>query len=123
MSTTPTPDDFPVAPDGLSPEEHQEWARVCSEMATAGSLSRADRAILTIYVSLWKAQREASEGVAKHGAVIKYSNGMVGPSPFFKVQKETAQQLRGLLNDLGLTPASRGFGASTGDGGDSELPI
>ena len=46
--------------------------------------------------------------VAAHGSVIKWPNGVPGPSPFYKVAKDAAGQLRGLLNDLGLTPAARG---------------
>ena len=39
--------------------------------------------------------------------MILYNDGKTpGANPFYKVMVEAGKQLRGLLNDLGLTPAS-----------------
>jgi P27 family predicted phage terminase small subunit len=69
--------------------------------------------VLTLYVETWAANRQAASHVVKHGSVIRLSNGVVCASPFYKVMKETGIQLRGLLNDLGMTPASRTTDEST----------
>jgi P27 family predicted phage terminase small subunit len=91
-----------------------EWHRVCDELDAAGKLDKADRAVLTVYCTTWQEHHKASKAVAEYGSVIKYSNGMVGQSPYYKVMRETATLLRGYLADLGLTPATRHKGASAG---------
>jgi P27 family predicted phage terminase small subunit len=111
----------PAPPEDLDGEGLLEWQRVCDELHAAGRLDKTDRAVLTLYAETWQTWRANMRGVNQHGAVIKYSNGMVGPSPFFKVAKETAAQLRGLLNDMGLTPASRGKAGNSDDAGDLEI--
>lgn len=97
----------PASPEDLDAEALLEWQRIIEELETAGQLQATDRAIITLYVETWQTWRAATRGVVRHGAVIRYPNKATGPSPFYKVAKETAAQLRGLLRDLGLTPASR----------------
>lgn len=97
----------PAPPEELDGEPLLEWHRVCGELEAAGRLEKTDRAILVLYVETWAAWRAVSTGVTKFGAVIKFPNGVTGASPFAKLQKEYGTQLRGLLNDLGLTPAAR----------------
>jgi P27 family predicted phage terminase small subunit len=103
----------PAPPEHLADEALLEWHRIVDELDSAGRIDKTDRALLSIYVETWAVHYEASRRVAEHGAVIKYSNGVVGQSPFYKTQRETAAQLRGLLNDMGLTPTARGKAPST----------
>lgn len=109
----------PKPPEEMEGEALLEWERVCDELDTAGRLETADRAILTVYCETWAQNRAAVIAVTKHGPVIRYPNKTVGPSPFYKVAKETAVILRGLLSDMGLTPASRKAGET--DPGELEL--
>lgn len=97
----------PRPPTDLDPEARQEWRRVCGELKDAGRLDRADRAILVLYVKTWSIHHKAMQHVFKHGAIVKWPNGITGPSPYYKAGLETGKQLRGLLNDMGLTHASR----------------
>src|SRR4051812_43062520 len=97
----------PKPPVHLDNEALLEWQRACDELAAAGQLEAADRAVLTLYAETWAVYRDAMRHVLEHGAVIKWPNGTAGPSPFYKVSRECANQLRGLLADLGLTPRSR----------------
>jgi P27 family predicted phage terminase small subunit len=110
----------------LNGEALAEWNRVCDELAVLGRLDKADRAILTLYVQVWATNQAAQRDVFQWGSTVKYSNGNVGQAPFYKVAKETAAQLRGLLADLGLTPAIRakakGAGGGTADD-PGELPL
>ena len=106
----------PRPPEDLDGEALLEWERVVTELEAVGKLDKADRAVLTLYAQTWATWNAAMQAVVKHGSVIKYPNRMVGPSPFYKVAKETAAQLRGLLTDLGLTPAARGT-----SGGDDSI--
>lgn len=112
----------PDPPEHLGGEGLLEWCRVCGELEALGTLATADRAILTLYVETWAVWRSASNHVATFGPIVKGSNQVAGRSPFYTVKKETAAQLRGLLADLGLTPAARGKGATTpAEAGDLEI--
>lgn len=111
----------PIAPEELDGEALLEWQRVCDELDAIGRLDKTDRAVLMLYAETWQAWRAAAKAVAKGGSVIRYPNKTVGPSPFYKVMKELASQLRGLLNDLGLTPMSREQGGADDDDGDLEI--
>jgi P27 family predicted phage terminase small subunit len=102
-------------PAELTGEARLEWDRIVEELAAAGRLDRTDRAIVSTYCLAWAAHQAAALQVARHGSVIKWPNGLPGPSPFYKVQKETATLLRGLLADLGLTPAARGLDRKKND--------
>src|SRR5689334_9981539 len=90
----------PKPPDDLDGEALLEWQRICAELQAAGRLDKIDRAIITLYAETWAVNRAATIAVNKHGAVIKYPNGIPAASPFYKVQRESAAQLRGLLTDL-----------------------
>jgi P27 family predicted phage terminase small subunit len=110
----------PQPPETLDGEGLLEWHRIVDELDDAGRLDKADRALLTLYAQTWEQYQAAIRGVAKYGAVIKYTSN-VGPSPHYKVAKELAAQLRGLLNDLGLTPASRKLDAAAQDQGELQF--
>ncbi|MDB5297868.1 MAG: hypothetical protein JWO31_3851 [Phycisphaerales bacterium] len=106
----------PAPPEDLDGEARLEWERVCDELAAAGRLDRADRAALTLYVRTWAVWKLAAKHVETFGAVLPMHNNVVGRSPFYAVMRETAAQLRNLLADLMLTPASR----PAGDGPDDD---
>ena len=97
----------PTPPENLDGEALLEWNRVCDELAELGALQKADRAALVLYVTTWAIHHEMMRHVEKHGAVVKWPNGVVGGSPYYKTSRECVAQLRGLLTDLGLTPLSR----------------
>jgi P27 family predicted phage terminase small subunit len=120
MNTT-TKSKRPKPPEHLENEALLEWERIVGELEAAGKLDTTDRAILTVYAETWAAFQAAAKHVAEHGAVIRHQNQLPMRNPFFTVQKETGAQLRALLNDLGLTPASRK--AANAEGDDSELDL
>jgi len=97
----------PIPPPEIQGPALAEWTRVCDELDAAGRLDRADRAVLIVYVQTWAVYQWATERVTAFGPVINHHNGVAGPSPFYKVSRETALQLQKLLADLGLTPAAR----------------
>jgi P27 family predicted phage terminase small subunit len=97
----------PVPPDDLDGEALLEWQRVTAELAQCNLLDQSDRAVMTLYCRTWATWREADKLVAKYGSVIKYTNGVPGPAPFFKTAMESAKHLRALLADMGMTPSSR----------------
>jgi len=94
-------------PEELEGEALLEWGRICDDLSAIGQLEKTDRALLVVYCETWSVHRAATAGVVKEGPVIRYANDMVGPNPFYKIQKETAALLRGFLRDMGLTRESR----------------
>lgn len=115
MANPTTKAERPNPPEELDGEALLEWHRICDELEAVGRLDKTDRAVLTLYAETWQTWRSAAKAVAKSGSVIRYPNNVVGPSPFYKVMRETGQQLRGLLADMGLTPTTRGAAAGDND--------
>jgi P27 family predicted phage terminase small subunit len=111
----------PAPPEEIEDEARLEWDRVCDELDSAGRLATTDRAILHVYVELWALHRRAVRQVTVHGFTTTYSNDNVGLSPAYNAMKDSARQLRTLLNDLGLTPAKRGKGPN--QEADDDLPL
>jgi P27 family predicted phage terminase small subunit len=97
----------PAPPPEIQGEAILEWDRVCNELAAAGRLDKADRAILVLYCQTWDIYQQATRGVNAHGAVVKFGNGVPGRSPFYVVARESGNQLQKLLNDMGMTHAAR----------------
>ena len=97
-------------PANVTGPAREEWERIVAVAeATGRKLIAADRTLLVQYIRAWTVNEQAFDHVRKHGPVIKWPNGLPGPSPQYKVWTESARQLRGLLADLGFTPAAREF--------------
>jgi P27 family predicted phage terminase small subunit len=109
-------------PQDLTAAELAEWIRITAAVeATGHALRPADRSILVIYVRTWHVFATCCQHVREFGPVIKWPNGMPGPSPQYKTMRETATLLRGLLADLGATPASRNFDQAMKDAASTAL--
>jgi len=105
----------PQPPQALAGESLDEWHRICGELDKLGFLNLADRAMITIYCQVWQANQEAARHVAQYGAIVRFNNGVIGQSPQFKTQQETARLLIGLLGKLGMSPAARDFDQGKSD--------
>ena len=100
----------PEPPPDIEGEALAEWNRICSDLEAAGRrLLPADRSILATYVRTWSVSQDCYRNVRKDGPVMTHLNGTRGPTPEYKTFRETVSMLRGLLADLGATPASRNF--------------
>lgn len=97
----------PEPPPEIEGEAMLEWERICIELDAAGCLEKTDRAILVLYVEAYDVYQRSMRHVRKFGPVVKWPNGIAGPSPHYKAARETSIQLQKLLADLGLTPAAR----------------
>jgi P27 family predicted phage terminase small subunit len=97
----------PKPPDDMGEAALLAFHELCDELESMGRLEHTDRAIIATTADTWAAFRAAAAGVTAHGPIIKSSNGVVGESPFAKAQMKYGALLRGLLADLGLTPATR----------------
>lgn len=84
-----------------------EWHRVADELDAGGRLDPSDRALLTLYARTWQAWNAAAKVVAIDGPVVLLPNNWPGQSAESKVMSDLGKQLGKLLDQLGLTPATR----------------
>lgn len=97
----------PRCPRHLSAEARREWSRVTPLLATLGLLTRIDRAALAMYCEAWGRWVEAEDALKKYGVMVKSPNGFPMQSPYLAVANMAMQQMRGLLTEFGMSPASR----------------
>ena len=98
---------LPEPPDHLSEEAKSEWERVGQLLTGLGMVSDLDRAGLAAYCQAWGRWVEAEESLRKCGLVVKSPNGYLMQSPFLAIANKAMEQMKALLIEFGMTPASR----------------
>jgi P27 family predicted phage terminase small subunit len=110
---------IPKAPKGISKAAKKEWKRIGKLLADVGVISETDQAALAMYCETYSAFLDLSrkldkEGIIieekkldKDGAVIKGSVGIPRVNPLLLVRDRLSNQLRQIMSELGITPASR----------------
>jgi len=97
----------PECPPQLQGEARQEWERVADELEPLGLLAKVDRAALALYCDAWGRWVEATEALRQYGLVIKSPSGYPMQSPYLAIASKAADQMRLLLGEFGMSPASR----------------
>ncbi len=101
--TTPGVADAPTPPDWLLGVARREWDRVLPLLCEGGVVQRVDLAILAAYCSTWAlwvacaSKLRAEDVVGDDGKL----------NPLARYTESLLKQLRGLLDQLGFTPAAR----------------
>ena len=98
---------IPPCPRHLSKKAKAEWRRVSRELYDLGLLSNVDRAALAAYCTAWARWVEAEEIVQQKGMVIKTTNGNFIQNPFLSIANRAMDDMRRLMVEFGMTPASR----------------
>ena len=93
----------------LSPRAGDHWDHVVADLDAAGVLGSVDQDALKLYCETWVQWDEANEGVRRHGVIIRSPKDKKTPilSPYFTASLKTADMLRRLLTEFGMTPVSR----------------
>lgn len=106
----PTPPAFkripPNPPSWMSKEAKAEWKRVVPELARLELLKPVDRAALTVYCETWATWVDAIREVRRTGMSITTETGATKRNPAISAAIESANQLRGMAQEFGLTPSS-----------------
>jgi P27 family predicted phage terminase small subunit len=97
--------EFPARPEWLTGLAAGEWDRVAAILAPTGTVQDLDTVALAAYCQTYQRWREAEAAITTHGAVY-HETGK--PNPAVRQSDALLKQLRGLLAELGFTPASRG---------------
>jgi P27 family predicted phage terminase small subunit len=104
----PQPTGIPQCPTYLNEVAKREWHRIAPELISLGLLTKVDRAALAAYCVSYSRWVAAEQSVDKYGAVIKVK-GSDTPlrNPHINVANLALDQMRKLLVEFGMTPASR----------------
>ncbi len=94
-------------PDHLGPVAVKEWKRMCELLQSSRILTSADRSALAAYCVAWGRWVEAEENIKKTGILVKSPNGFPMQNPWLPVSNKAFDHMRQLLQEFGLTPASR----------------
>lgn len=96
-------------PDELGHTAREHWYSVLSVLSEANILGEMDRDGLVLYCETWARWKEANANLEKYGMIIRSPKDNKTPviSPYFNASLKTGDQLRRLLAEYGMTPASR----------------
>ena len=97
---------LPKPPAEVGPIGRKEWRRVGRHLLQLGIVSELDMVALALYAKTWERWIEAERQLTKFGTVIIKDNFPV-QSPYLRIATEAMVQLKNLLIEFGMTPASR----------------
>jgi len=98
------------APAKLTGEERREFARLAAALRERGTLGLADVEILVATARLIVVLDRIFERLNTEDLVALASNDTEYAHPLLSAVNSMTMRLRGLLNDLGLTPAGKRAG-------------
>jgi P27 family predicted phage terminase small subunit len=96
----------PTMPTFLSARAQQVWIETVPVLLQLGTLTTADGDALTAYCETYVTWRMAQESIDKDGIIIDSPQGK-RKNPAVNVADSSLKQLRSLMGEFGLTPASR----------------
>jgi len=104
----PMPDrDQIKPPKELSFASRKHWDLVVEQLMSAGIMTNLDNQALAIYCEAYTRWAEANAKIAEHGMVIKAPSGYPVQSPYLSISNRAFEQMRAMLSEFGMTPASR----------------
>lgn len=86
-------------PDGLAPDALARWVAVAPTLPNPETL---DRDLLKTYCQLWVRWRQAEDGIARSGQLVRNAKGDVVASPLVRLAKDSGAQVRAIEERLGL---------------------
>lgn len=98
---------LPAPPRHLSKEARKEWRRSGAFLLQLGLISDLDRAAFAAYCTAYGRWIEAEEALKSYGVMIKSPNGFPMQSPYLSVANKAMEQMRSLLSEFGMSPATR----------------
>ena len=111
------PRTMPTCPTFLSGAAKEEWRRLAPKLHKMGLLTGLDRGALAIICQAWGAYTEATELVARDGAVIETATGRRVKHPAVSIINQATQTMLRFGAGFGLTPGDRARLSIPGDNG------
>lgn len=101
------------APPGWAPPSHlhgearREWFRLVKMLRAVNVLAVTDRMVLATCCLLWGRIVEAELWLRRQGRVLTTTNGNLVHNPWLSISKQSIDQHKAYLIELGLTPSAR----------------
>ena len=97
-----------LPPDHLNDDATEHWDEVIAALSIDHELTKADRDILAIYCDYYARWRKARCNIESAGLLIQIKGeSNPRPNPYIAIADQCAREMRNLLSELGMTPASR----------------
>jgi len=100
------PLEIPEPPAFLDEIAVEEWHRVAPDLYDRGLLTKMFVAMLAGYCQSFSMFAHATEGINKHGTMIKTTNGNHIQSPIVGILNQSKEHVRKFAVEFGLSPAS-----------------
>ena len=114
----------PRCPEWLSDEAKAEWRKTVKQLKAMGVLFESDQDLIAAYANALVNYRKATLMVDAEGLLIEGRRDGMVTNPAVRVQRDSAQLIRQLAQEFGLSPSSRtriGTNGDTNDGLDDLL--
>jgi len=98
---------LPRAPQHLSEAAKKEWTRAGRFLLQLGLISDLDLAAFAAYCTAYGRWVEAEQALQTYGVMVKSPNNFPMQSPYLAVANRAMDQMRSLLSEFGMSPASR----------------
>lgn len=103
----PAPTRVPYAPRFLSREAKNEWRRMVPALMDLGLYTEVDQVALVMYCQAYGRWVEAERKIDEDGAVRITDRGYQHQGAWAQIANKRWSQVRAMLAEFGLTPASR----------------
>ena len=103
----PVPDVVPYAPKFLNEDARGEWNRMVNILLGLGLYTEVDHAALAMYCQAWGRWVIAERKLTVEGEIITGVEGGKCQNPWRYEANKAQDQMRRMLAEFGLTPASR----------------
>ncbi len=97
----------PDPPDSLSAQGRKHWDDIVGILAESGIMTALDVHALAAYCEAYARWLHANEQLCLFGCVTKDEKGIPHHSPYLRVANDSFIQMKSLLQEFGLSPASR----------------
>jgi P27 family predicted phage terminase small subunit len=109
-----------VPPAHLKDEARIAYQRLAGVLKAAGTLDRTDSTLIEMYAVNYALLRKAEGELGGDKLTVKTKRGAVFAHPMIAVMNSTTIRLRGIIADLGLSPASSRYGGDGDNTGEDE---
>lgn len=92
--------------NGKDPEACRAWHRLVKELAPSGLATMMDADALALLCQEMARKWDAEDKLRQYGVVIS-EMGRPRLSPYYRIANDAAANIKALLAEFGLTPASR----------------
>lgn len=99
--------DIPPMPPELPEGARQYWEEIAPMLFRIKCMTEAERRALSALCLALYDMHDVRKHIDTYGRVVKDKNGKASVSPYLKIQNESMALVIKLLQEFGLTPASR----------------